>query len=42
MRDPGPPLSERRFLLYLGVVAVVFVIALVLIAVLFHDGLVPK
>jgi hypothetical protein len=42
MRDPGPPMSERRFLAYLAIVAAVGVLVIVLVAVLFHHGLVPK
>jgi hypothetical protein len=42
MRDPGPPISGRRFLVYLAIIAAIGVLVLVLVAVLFHHALVPK
>jgi hypothetical protein len=42
MRDPVPPISGRRFLVYLAIIAATGVLALVLVAVLFHHGPVPK
>jgi hypothetical protein len=42
MRDRGPPISERRFLIYVAIAVAVFVVVLVVLAVLFHHGLVPK
>ena len=41
MRDPGPPLSERWFLIWIAIAVGVFVLVLVVFAVLFHH-VVPK
>jgi hypothetical protein len=42
MRDPGPPLSQRRFLLYLAVAVVAAVLVIGLAVLLLHHGPVPK
>ncbi len=36
MHDPGPPLSERRFLMWIAIAVGVFVLVLVVLVVLFH------
>jgi hypothetical protein len=42
MHNPGPPLSERRFLLYLAIAAVFAVIVVVVIVFGFDHAPVPK
>jgi hypothetical protein len=42
MRDPGPPISGRRFLVYLAIIAAIGVMILVVVVVLFQNGPVPK
>jgi hypothetical protein len=42
MRNPGPPLSERRFLVYLAIAAAVAVIVLIVIVFGFDHAPVPK
>jgi hypothetical protein len=41
MRDSGPPLSERRFLIWIAIAVGVSVLVLVVFVVLFHH-VVPK